>query len=39
MPDVNYVLNGYSSLRATPGVSLYSSLTLQEKYCCSYDSR
>ena len=35
----NNVVCGYSSARTTPGVSLYRSLTLEEKYCCSYFSR
>ena len=39
MPGVNYVIYGCSSARTTPEVSLYSSLTLDEKYCCSYYSR
>ena len=30
MPGVNYVIYGYSSVRTTPGVSLYRSLTLKE---------
>ena len=31
MPDVNYVINGCSSVTATPGVSLYWNLKLEEK--------
>ena len=31
MPGVNYVINGCSSVRATPGVSLYWNLKLEEK--------
>ena len=34
--SVNYVIYGCSSARTTPGVSLYGSLALKEKYCCSY---
>ena len=30
MPGVNYLMYGCSSARATPGVSLYRSLTLEE---------
>ena len=30
MPGVNYVIYGCSSAKATPGVSLYQSLTLEE---------
>ena len=30
MPGVNYVIYGCSSTRATPGVSLYRSLTPEE---------
>ena len=30
MPGVNYVIYGCSSARATPSVSLYRSLTLEE---------
>ena len=30
MPAVNYVIYGCSSARATPGVSLYWSFTLEE---------
>ena len=30
LPDVNFVIYGCSSARATPGVSLYCSLTLEE---------
>ena len=30
MPGVNYVIYGCSSARATPGVSLYQKLTLEE---------
>ena len=30
MPGVNYVIYGCSSPRATPGVSLYRSLTVEE---------
>ena len=30
MPGVNYVIYGCSSAKATPGVSLYWSLTLEE---------
>ena len=30
IPGVNYVIYGCSSARATPGVSLYCSLTFQE---------
>ena len=30
MPGVNYVIYGCSSVRTTPGVSLYWSLTLEE---------
>ena len=30
MPNVNYVIYGWSSARLTPGVSLYRSLTLEE---------
>ena len=30
MPRVNYLIYGCSSARATPGVSLYRSLTLEE---------
>ena len=30
MPSVNYVIYGCSSVRTTPGVSLYWSLTLEE---------
>ena len=30
MPGVNYVIYGCSSVRTTPGVSLYRSLTLEE---------
>ena len=30
MPGVNYLIYGCSSARATPGVSLYRSLTLEE---------
>ena len=36
MPGVNYVIYGCSSARTTPEVSLYRSLSLEEKYCCSY---
>ena len=36
MPGENYVIYGCSSARTTPEVSLYRSLTLEEKYCCSY---
>ena len=36
---VNYVIYGCSSLRASPGVSPYTSLTLEEKSCSSYYSR
>ena len=32
MPGVNYVIYGCSSVRTTPGVSLYRSLTLEEKF-------
>ena len=38
MPSVDYVIDGCSSARTTPGVSLYRSLTLEEKYCCVYYS-
>ena len=31
VPGVNYEIYGYSSARATLGVSLYWSLTLEEK--------
>ena len=30
MPGVSYVMYGCSSVRRTPGVSLYRSLTLEE---------
>ena len=30
MPGVNYVIYGCSSVRTTPGISLYRSLTLEE---------
>ena len=30
MPNVNYVIYGWSLARLTPGVSLYRSLTLKE---------
>ena len=30
MPGVNYVIYGCSSVRTTPGVSIYRSLTLEE---------
>ena len=30
MPGVNYVIYGCTSVRLTPGVSLYQSLTLEE---------
>ena len=30
MPGVNYVIYGRSSVRATPGLSLYHSLTFEE---------
>ena len=30
MPGVNYVIYGSSSVTATPGVSLYQSLTFEE---------
>ena len=30
MPGVNYLIYGYSSMRTTPGVSLFRSLTLEE---------
>ena len=30
MPGVNYLIYGCSSARATPGVSLYWGLTLEE---------
>ena len=37
---VNYVIYGWSSARATPGVSLHQSLVnTGEKYCCSYYTR
>ena len=39
MPGVNYVIYGCSSARATPGVSLYGSLTLEENIVGSYYSR
>ena len=39
MPFVKYQIYGSSSASITPGVSLYRSLTLEEKYCCSYYSR
>ena len=39
MSGVNYAICGWPSARGTPGVSLYWSLTLEEKYCCSYQSR
>ena len=39
IPGVNYKIYGYSFATATPGVSLYSKSTLEEKYCCSYYSR
>ena len=39
MPGVNYKIYGCFSARKTPGVSLDRSLTLDGKYCCSYDSR
>ena len=38
MSGVNYVIYGCSSTRTIPGVSLYRSLTLEEKYCYSYYS-
>ena len=36
MLGVNYVIYGFSTAGTTPDVSLYRSLTLEEKYCCSY---
>ena len=36
MPSVNYVMHGGSFARTIPEVSLYKSLILEEKYCCSY---
>ena len=33
MSGVNYVIYGCSSARSTPDISLYRSLTLDEKYC------
>ena len=30
MTGINYVINGCSSARTTPGLSLYRSLTLEE---------
>ena len=36
MPGVDYAIYGCSSARTTLGVSLYRSLTTEEKYCCSY---
>ena len=38
MFGVNYVTYGCSSATATPEVSLYKSLPLEEKYCCSYST-
>ena len=38
MSGANYVIYGCSSARIIPGVSLYRSLTLEEKYCYSYYS-
>ena len=39
IPGVKYVMYSCYSARTTPGVSLYKSLTLEEKYCCSCYSR
>ena len=39
VPVVNYVIHDCSSGRTTPGVSLYRSLTLGGKFCCSYYAR
>ena len=39
MAGVNYVIYGCSSARTTPWVSIYKSLTKEEKDCCSYYSR
>ena len=42
MPGVNYLMYGCSSARTTPGVSLYRSLSLEQKEkknSCSYYSR
>ena len=36
IPGVNYKIYGCCSARTTPGVSLHQSLTLEEKYYCSY---
>ena len=39
IPGVNYAIYGCSSARKTPGVSLYRSLTLEEKaeFCVLVD--
>ena len=34
MHGINYVIYGCFFASKTPGVSLYMSLTLEEKYCC-----
>ena len=39
MAGVNYVIYGCSSARTTLGVSIYKTLTLEEKDCCNYYSR
>ena len=37
IPGINYVINGYSSARTTPGMSLYRSLTLEEYIVITQD--
>ena len=39
MPGVNYAIYGCCFLRATTGVSLYRSLTLEEKHCFTFSSK
>ena len=36
MPDGNCAMYGCSSLRTTPGISLYKSNTGEEQHCSSY---
>ena len=37
IPGINYVINGYSSARTSPGMSLYRSLTLEEYIVITQD--
>ena len=39
MSDEIYIIHGCSSAIKTPGVSLYWSLAMEEKYCCITQDR